>query len=156
MSYAGAFQPVRRYALVRMRKPRGADDKHGADECVWENLVALLKILSLFNRTIFFLQNMGSLTRKHRETLRSYFDSLIISTEQYIRSYGKLLRNFLSACSVVASWWKQKIFICMAKLSWYQFFAAPPIAQDQRSYSICVLSQEHAGDPSSDVCCSVA
>jgi len=34
MSYAGAFQPVRRYALVLMRKPRGADDKHGADECV--------------------------------------------------------------------------------------------------------------------------
>jgi len=26
------FQPVRRYALVRMRKPCSADDKHGADE----------------------------------------------------------------------------------------------------------------------------
>jgi len=27
-----AFRPVRRYALVRMRKPCSADDKHGADE----------------------------------------------------------------------------------------------------------------------------
>jgi len=29
-----------------------------------------------------------------------------------------------------------------AKLIWYQFFSAPPVAQDQRSYSICVLSHE--------------
>jgi len=66
MSYAGAFQPVRRYALVLMRKPRGADDKHGADECVWENLVVLLKILSLFNRTIFFAKHGIA----HKETSR--------------------------------------------------------------------------------------
>ena len=40
--HTSAFQPVRQYALVRMRKPCGADDKHGADECGWENPVLLL------------------------------------------------------------------------------------------------------------------
>jgi len=43
---------------------------------------------------------------------------------------------------------------CKAKLSWYKFFVAPPVAQDQRSYSICVLSHEYAADFSSDVHCS--
>jgi len=37
--YTSAFQPVRRYALVQMRKPCGADDKHGVDKCGWENPV---------------------------------------------------------------------------------------------------------------------
>jgi len=32
-AYGSAFQTVRRYALVRIRKPCGADDKHGADKC---------------------------------------------------------------------------------------------------------------------------
>ena len=43
---------------------------------------------------------------------------------------------------------------CMAKLSWYQIFVAPPVAQEQRSYLICVLSHEYAADFSSDVYCS--
>jgi len=30
-------------------------------------------------------------------------------------------------------------------------FVAPPIAQDQRSYSICVLSHDYAADFNSDV-----
>jgi len=33
--YSSAFQPVRRYELVRMRKPCGADDEHVPDECGW-------------------------------------------------------------------------------------------------------------------------
>jgi len=81
-------------------------------------------------------------TTKNWETLRSYFDSLNISTEKCIRSYRQLLWNFLSACSTVTSSWEQKMCNCKAKLSWYQFFVASPVAQDQRSYSICVLSHE--------------
>jgi len=34
---------------------------------------------------------------------------LNISTEKYMRNYRKSQRNFLSACSVVTSSWKQKI-----------------------------------------------
>jgi len=29
---------------------------------------------------------------------------------------------FLSAYSIVTSWWKQKMCNCQAKMSWYQFF----------------------------------
>ena len=40
--YSSTFQPARRYALVRMRKSCGSDDKHGADACGWQNPVLLL------------------------------------------------------------------------------------------------------------------
>jgi len=43
-------------------------------------------------------------TTKNWDTLCSYFDSLNISIEKYIESYWKLLRNFLSASSIVMSW----------------------------------------------------
>jgi len=44
-----------------------------------------------------------------------------------------------------------KMCNCKAKLS---CFVAPPVAQDQRSYSVFVLSHEYAPDFSSDVYCS--
>jgi len=61
-------------------------------------------------------------TAESRQTLPSYFNGLNISTEKCIRSYRQLLRNFLSACSNVTPWWKQKMRNCKAMLSWYQFF----------------------------------
>jgi len=42
-------------------------------------------------------------TTKNCLKLRSYFNSLNISTEKWFRSYGKPLRNFLSACPIVTS-----------------------------------------------------
>jgi len=55
-------------------------------------------------------------TTKKRQTLRSYLDSLNISTKKYMRNYGKPQRNFLSACSVVTSPWKQKMCSCRANM----------------------------------------
>jgi len=51
-----ALQPVRRYALMRMRKPCGADDKRVADEktrlCCCKRI---LTIFSSFNHPVVFL-----------------------------------------------------------------------------------------------------
>jgi len=35
-------------------------------------------------------------------------------------------------------------------------FVAPPVAQDKRSYWLCVMSHEYAADFSSDVYCSAS
>jgi len=42
------------------------------------------------------------------------------------------------------------------KIELISIIVASPVAQNQRSYTICVLSHEHAADFSSDVYCSEA
>jgi len=56
-----------------------------------------------------FVQSPSCFFEKHgiahnEKSTDSYFDSLNISTEKCIRSYGKPLRNLLSVCSIVASY----------------------------------------------------